>query len=404
MLHPFKTLTIALLIFLVPATQTQAQGLFAPVITINESVVTGFELDQRQRFLRLLGAPDPLSLASEQLIEDRLKIAAAKNVGIRPTQEELDSAVAEFAGRRNLTTEGLLETLASDGIAPQTLRDFVRAGLAWRQYVQTRFGARAGAGADELDRVLTTGADGSSIRVALNEIVIPIPKGREAEVSRVVEQIVKITTIEEFQRAARQVSAAPSRAQGGALGWRMVSDLPGPIQSIVIELTPGEVSRPLPVSGAVALFQMRAMEEVGYNAPPIAAVEYATVRLAGGNTAETRMRASILAEKSNRCDDLYGLLKDQDPSMLERISVAPEELPSNIAIELARLDPGEASFNLTADNGTSLLMVMLCSRVAALREGEARETLVLGLRNQRLETLAESHLAQLRAEAHISFK
>ena len=184
----------------------------------------------------------------------------------------------------------------------------------------------------------------------------------------------------------------------------MVSDLPGPIQSIVIELTPGEVSRPLPVSGAVALFQMRAMEEVGYNAPPIAAIEYATVRLAGGNTPETRMRASILNEKAARCDDLYGLLRNENPSMLERISMAPEELPSDIAIELARLDPGEASYNLTADNGTSLLMIMLCSRVAELREGEARENLVLGLRNQRLETLANSHLAQLRAEADISFK
>ena len=278
------------------------------------------------------------------------------------------------------------------------------AGLVWRQYTQARFGSRAGTSGEELDRALTTGADETSIRVLLNEIIIPIPPGREDEVSRVVEQISQLTSIEQFQQAARQVSASPSRNDGGAIPWRGVTDLPGPLQSLIMALKPGEISRPVPLTGAVALFQLRAMEEVGYRPPPIAALEYAVVRLPGGNALETRERAATLAARADRCDDLFGLLRNEDPSVLELVSQTPAELPRDVAIELSRLDPGEASYALTRNDGQILMMLMLCNRVPELNDGEARDNLILGLRNQRLETLADSFLAQLRADARITIQ
>lgn len=397
--HRLMTLLVALMLCL-PGIAS-AQSLFSPVIRVNESVITGWELQQRQRLLRMLGAPNPGELAREQLIEDRLKIQAAAEAGIVANGEVLQNAMAEFAGRRDMTLEAFTGLMAEGGVAIETLRDFLRAGVVWRELVQARFGARAVASEDELDRALASGPDGTSIRVALSEIIIPIPQGREADVDRLARQISELTSISEFAAAARRFSAARTREQDGRVPWRGIADLPPNLQERIMALKPGEVTSPLALQGAVALFQLRAIEEVGYRAPPVGALDYMTVRLPGGHTEPASQAAAQLARRADRCDDLFGLLRNEPAEILERHVLAPNEIPRDIRLELSRLDPGETSAALTRDDGQTLLFLMLCTRVAELREGEARETLARGLRNQRLETLADSYLAQLRAEAQI---
>ena len=237
--------------------------------------------------------------------------------------------------------------------------------------------------------------------MALSEIIIPIPQGREADVERLVDQLVKITSVRDFAAAARRFSAARTREQDGRVPWRGITELPPGLQTVVLGLTPGEVSSPISLQGAVALFQLRAIEEVGYRSPAVGALDFATVRIPGGRTPEALAQAKTLSDSADRCDDLYGLLRGSTPDMLIREALPVAEIPRDIAGELARLDPGETSFSLTRDEGNTLVFLMLCTRVAELREGEARENLARGLRNQRLETLANSFLAQLRAEARI---
>ncbi|MGB1208678.1 MAG: peptidylprolyl isomerase [Paracoccaceae bacterium] len=394
-------MAVVMAVVMAMPTQVTAQGLFAPAIRVNDSAITGWELQQRERFLTLLGAPNPAKLAREQLVEDRLKLQAAAAAGFVPEDEAVAAAMAEFAGRRDLKLDAFLKELGKAGVAPQTLRDFVRAGLVWRQLVQTRFGARSIATDEELDRALAAGPDGTSIRVALSEIIIPIPQGREADVERLVDQLVKITSVRDFAAAARRFSAARTREQDGRVPWRGITELPPGLQTVVLGLTPGEVSSPISLQGAVALFQLRAIEEVGYRSPAVGALDFATVRIPGGRTPEALAQAKTLSDSADRCDDLYGLLRGSTPDMLIREALPVAEIPRDIAGELARLDPGETSFSLTRDEGNTLVFLMLCTRVAELREGEARENLARGLRNQRLETLANSFLAQLRAEARI---
>ncbi len=94
--------------------------------------------------------------------------------------------------------------------------------------------------------------------------------------------------------------------------------------------------------------------------------------------------------------------KGEPPEVLERGSYAPDELPQDIAIELAKLDPGEVSTTLTRSNGQTLVFLMLCGRTPALEgEGPSAEQLTNLIRNRRLDSFAEGYLAQLRAEARI---
>ena len=82
-------------------------------------------------------------------------------------------------------------------------------------------------------------------------------------------------------------------------------------------------------------------------------------------------------------------------------TLPPAQIPTDIAFELSKLDPGEVSTTLTRQDGNALMVLMLCGRTNAVSEGADRESLRMGLRNQRITALADSHLAQLRAEARI---
>jgi hypothetical protein len=59
---------------LMTAAPVSAQNLFAPVAKVNESVVTEFEVQQRQRFLEVLNAPGATREgALTSLIDERLR-------------------------------------------------------------------------------------------------------------------------------------------------------------------------------------------------------------------------------------------------------------------------------------------------------------------------------------------
>ncbi|MEM9970456.1 MAG: SurA N-terminal domain-containing protein, partial [Pseudomonadota bacterium] len=120
---------------LLMATAAQAQNRFAPIIQVGDSVVTRYELDQRTRFLALLNAPgDPRNIAREQLINEAIQLTAARDLGIVPSPEAIEAGLQEFAGRANLTAEEFTQALGQNGVEAETFRDFVTAGVAWREY------------------------------------------------------------------------------------------------------------------------------------------------------------------------------------------------------------------------------------------------------------------------------
>lgn len=379
----------------------QGGGSFSAAITVNDSVITGYELAQRARFLTLLRAPgDVNALAREQLIDDRLKLQAARQTGIELSDEMIRDGMSEFAGRANLKLEEFLPALKASGVDEQTFRDFVKAGLAWREVVRARFAARARAGEAEIDRALGRG-NSSALRVLISEIIMPAPPKQAAAVRERADRIARLRSVEAFSAQARRYSATPSRRRGGKLEWQPLSALPAPLQPLILALSPGEVTDPIPLPNAIALFQLRAIEEGTYQPPEIAAVEYAIYTLPGGRSAETLAKARKITGRLDRCDDLYGIAKGQPESRLQRVSKAPGELPTEIAYELSKLDPGEVSTALTTDGGNALMLLMLCNRTPKMAEDANREEIGISLSNRRLASYAESYLQRLRADARI---
>ncbi|KIC11134.1 peptidylprolyl isomerase [Leisingera sp. ANG-M1] len=385
-------------------TPAAAQSLFAPAIIVNDGVITRYELEQRARFQAALRVPgDPQETARKELIDDRLKLAVMKQAGIEPSPEEVTAGMEELASRANLSLNDFLTALQQQGVDPQTLRDFTRIGIGWREYTAARFLSRARPTPEEIDRAMGSAGTGS-VQVLLSEFIVPINEQNAAQVEPLIEQVSQLKGYDSFSAAAAQYSAASSRNDGGRLPWMALTKLPPQLQEVVLALKPGEISEPLPLQGAVALFQMRSVREVEGAAPRFTAIEYAAYYIPGGRTPDALSAAQKAVDGTDTCEDFYGLAQGQDPSVLEILSLPPSEIPNDVALELAKLDPGETSTALTRNNGQTLMLLMLCGRTADLGEDSSRETVANALTAQRMTSLVDSHLEQLRADARISTK
>lgn len=383
------------------ATPLAAQGLFSPAVTVDGAVITNYELNQRALFMGILRTPgNPEIEARKELINDRLKLAVLEEVGITVSDEDIVAGMTELAGRANLSLNEFLTVLKQNGVDQETLRDFTRVGLGWRDYVGGRFLARARPTEAEIDRAMGQAGSGG-VQVLLSELIVPLNAQNAAQVEDLTKQVAQLRSFDAFSSAATQYSAADSRNNGGRLPWMNLTKLPPQLQGVVLALKPGEVTEPLPLQGAVALFQMRDLREVTGSSLKIAAIEYASYFIPGGRSPEALAQGREIADSLDSCDDLYGLAKDQDASLLDRKTLQPSEIPKDIAIELAKLDPNEISLTLTRNQDQTLMLLMLCGRTAELGEGESRETVANALTQQRVQSLESSFLQQLRADALI---
>lgn len=396
-----------------------AQSLFETVITVNDQAITQYEIDQRARFLTLLRAPgDPTVEARKGLIDDRLRLSATQRAGVVPSPEEVRGGMEEFAGRANLTAEQFIEAIGQADVSPETFRDFVAAGLAWRTFVQGRFGPRAQVTEAEVDRALSQSTNsGGSVRVLLAEIIVPAAGPQEERNRALIQRLSDtIKTRGAFSAAARRYSAAPTRGRGGRLEWLPIGQVPPALRAAVLVLEPGEVTDPINLGPGIGIFQLLSLEETEGTQADTLALEYVKILIPGGNSDAARAQAQKLSDDHDTCDDLYKPAQSLPPEYFERLTQAAGEVPGDIGLELAKLDDNEVSSTLTRQGGAFKVYLMLCGRTLEIPEEAApqldengeplpvvdeRDTARGELFNQRIASYADSYLEELRADAII---
>ncbi|MDT2032233.1 SurA N-terminal domain-containing protein, partial [Planktomarina sp.] len=255
----------------------QAQGPFDLVISVNRAAITAYELNQRERFLEILQRSSGMAQrARDTLIEDRLKVAAADRAGIKLSGAQVFTAMEGFAANANFDLDQLLETLAQSSVDEQTYRDFIKAGVTWRELVRARFAARSAPSEAEIDRALASAGAQGGVKVLLSEIVLPARSAEELNSSRqTTERLGRITSIDDFSEQARRLSLAQSRVNGGRLEWANLSDLPDGLRPIISGLRPGQITTPLEMTNAIVMFQLRDVAETSSQFPEISFIEYA---------------------------------------------------------------------------------------------------------------------------------
>lgn len=382
-----------------------AQSPYSAKIVLNDRAVTYYEIDQRAKLLGFLGTPgDVEKQALDNLIDERLQEYAAGLAGVSVSPDDVKTGMEEFVARFQVELDAFLEQLKQAGIAEETFRDFVAAGLAWREVVGQKFAVQAQVTDGELDAALASGG-GGGIQVRMAEIILPLTPGVENQTLQLANDLSRnLRGNQAFSDSASIYSASPTKANGGLLDWLPIAQLPPQLSSQILTLSPGQVTDPIPLPGAVAIFQMRGLREVGSTTARPLSVDYAYLLLPGGRSAETLASAQKIIDGVDTCHDLQIAAQKAAPGTFQHETRALARIPHDITKELARLDDREFSTNLTrGQNGENLMVLMLCGRTKELPEGE-REQLRQALFLQRLDALGRGYLEDLRADAIITRK
>lgn len=388
-------LTLAL-----PAASPAADNPFAPVLYVNGSVITGYEIEQRAAFLALVRTPGDLTqIAREGLIDDRLHAQAAAAMGIEAPDEQVTAGMEEFAKRANLSVEAFQAELAKGGVDPETLRDFVRSGILWRLAVQEKYRGLIFVPAREVESALNDATRKGEVRLLLNEIVVPYAPERQADAEAFMTELrASLHNQQEFEAAAQKYSRSATAPQGGALDWIPLSNLPGPLAGSVLTLGPGSISDVLSVPNAYVLFYVRGVSDGATVTSGDIELDWAEFLVPKGP--ELAAELASVANRVDRCDDLYTVARDLPADRLIRTKAKAGQVPRDVAARLAKMDPGDT--DTTLSRGSWQVFLMLCARAPVPGEEvpdfDQMRTMLL---NRKLQNAAETWQRELRAMAVI---
>ncbi len=380
---------------------------FAPTIVVNEGVVSGYELEQRARLLEAFGAGgDLLALAEDQLINERLQLQAGKELGLEITEEAIEGGATEFAARRELTADTVRQALSARGIAPETFNDFIEAGITWRSVVQTRFRRIATPTENDLDAALDLASRGIQESVLLQELGMPFSeRGEEATLELARRLSRELNRGGNFNAAVRRYSRTPSSARGGRLDWLPAASLPPQVAAQVLALQKGEVTAPIPITRGVSMLKLLDIREeprqdtgdgtltVTYSQLIIPLSQSAgdgAVNAAQVQAEKIRSETSLCSDLDRRADEFGVGSGRSEPTPVSAVS-------SDISLLLAQMDPGDIEIQ---NDARGVVLLMLCAR-SDETSPEEREALRRRLFNQRMNTLGQGYLQDLRGDAVI---
>ena len=237
--------------------------------TVNDSVITGFDL--RQRMLLLIAMtqvqPTPENIPAIQqqalnaLIDERLQVQELRNYeDLVVSDEQVEQEITAMAQEVGAAPQAYVDFLAQGGIRPSTLREQLRTQIGWSQLVGGRFQSRARVSRAAVAAALRQVAEAAAKKQYLiGEIYIESARvgGQQAALNGANQLVQQMVQGAPFQAVAQQFSAAPSATRGGDAGWVVEGTMQPALQQALDQLQVGQLSRPIPVDGGVYIVYMR---------------------------------------------------------------------------------------------------------------------------------------------------
>ena len=387
---------IFLCLYAFSESKAQANFLLAAKIQVNNSVITQFELDQRAKFLGALKFTGNHSeLAQTQLIEERLKQSEAQKLNISASDFEIEDALKRFASRANLTVKEFNKELKRLEIYPDTFRSYVETEVIWQKLVNKKFGAQSSVSSLQLQRAKSISKFEDTIQVLLTEIIIPFSKDDRSENENLANLLKQIKSTEEFSNAAQKYSKAPTAAVGGRVKWQNFDRLPGIIKPLILGLSPGQVTEPIMLTKAIALFQLRDIREIKTDRTQLELLDFIKVK-------SDLKYLSLVQDNFHNCSDLEAIIGGQTEVTLTRKKLLSDEIPNTLVPVLDNLDQNESEI-IVADGQSQL--VIMCERNNQLNStAQTLEQDKNVLQTNRLKHLARSFLETLKDNARIVIK
>lgn len=384
--------------------------------TVNDSVITGFDL--RQRMLLLIAMtqvqPTPENIPAIQqqalnaLVDERLQVQElAKYKDLRVSDQQVDEEIAAMAQEVGASPQAYLDFLAQGGIRPATIREQLRTQIGWSQLVGGRFQSRARVSRGAVQSAMRQVSEAAAKKQYLiGEIYIEAARvgGQQAALNGANQLVQQMVQGAPFQNVAQQFSAVPSATRGGDAGWVVEGTMQPAVQQALDQLDVGQLSRPIPVDGGVYILYMRDKRD-GATASLVqikqVMIELADTAPDSEVTAATQRLETLRPQLT--CDSMLARATSEQGLLGADLGEADVQNLAPQFQQVARsAEVGSISTPVRTPLGLHLLAV--CGRRIGGAEAPNPQQVESQLFRQNLATLGRRYMRDLREDALIEMK
>ncbi len=349
------------------------------IAVINDEVVSKFDLEQGVKlamiFLGLRGTAEDVRRTVPQvlrrLIDQRLFLQEAKSRNISVSDTDIERQIARLENSDRFTDISLRRRLKDANISLETLRNQIRAELAWGELVRRR-GQRPGTVSEdeideELERIKAT--RGSPEYLASEIFLVVESLDQDATVRRSARRMVEqIRSGTSFSNLARQFSNGSTAARGGDMGWVQNHQLAEEVVAVLAALEQGQVSDPIRSNGGYLVLQLRERRLYMVANPNDTKVSVRQIFLPvpeGASEEEARVNLDLAATLQSTvidCDDMGKVGAEIDPSSAgDPITSRVGDLRPELRQIVQDLPIG--SIGRPELSGPGVLLLMVCDRI-----------------------------------------
>lgn len=254
----FKRFAFALLFVALIAGLARPAWANAIRVVVNDTQITDTQIQARANLFRLERRGNSnsarLKLASDELIEDALKIQEARRLDITITEKQVNDGFLNVARNLRVSSSNLNKILRDNGVNPETLRARLRAGLAWQAVTQAAVMPRVQISDLDLEEKAAGQVEEStSFDYMLKEVLFIIPRGSGGSASRRTAQANQYR--KSFQGCGTAVDLSLSYTDAAVIdvGRRHATQLPEAIAKELAGLQEGGITKPRVTDSGVSM-------------------------------------------------------------------------------------------------------------------------------------------------------
>jgi len=385
---------------------------------VNDDIISVHDLDMRMKLVLLSSnLPDTVESRGRvmpqvirRLIDERLELQEAEKQKVTVDTSEITQALANIEHQNNMPRGSMEPMLRSRGVDPETLRQQMRADIAWSNVVR-----------EELSRDIHIGDDAVNTRLANLKANLGKPEYEAAEIylsvegPRYEEQVKQLgeRLIEQLRQGAPFSSLAlqfSQNAGGGNLGWVSEGMLDDELMRALSRLQPNQITPPIRAHDGYHILMLINKRKIGEGISVGPTVDLLTVELTSLPSATMaerdaqlgRLKATLSSARS--CDELEQYTKTVPSATYNRAEKIPEQqLPPEVLAAINKVHDGEITDGFDAGNLRRFFAV--CGRHADQPGGlPSYDDMRRRMENDQLENLARRYLRDIRRNAYVDVR
>lgn len=227
-------------------------------VTVNNQPITDVDISERAALLNVERRGNSnaqrIKLATDELIDEQLKLQEAARLGINVTSNQVDNAYLSVARNLKLSEDKFEKLLRGSGVNPATLKARLKAAVAWQGVSRNVIAQRVQLSDLELEEKAEKELSAAtSYDYILKEVRFIIPKGSGVSTSQRSAQANQYRKNFTGCDAAVDLSLSYTDAAVINIGRRHATQLPDAIAKELSTLNVGDITKPRVTDGGVSM-------------------------------------------------------------------------------------------------------------------------------------------------------